>query len=184
MNIDDTILFMGRLRSADTNKCPSCNGQKHTKECDFGDFSVAEVLLMLYVDPVFGSSNDLPERFAQFLQQRAGRAHYLDCVCYVLTNDIVYKQLDIDEQQMVQVLNKSTNQFRTWWRVIILLNSNSVLRDTSDEARPTKIQKSITALSLYVDIKSGTVGGYNVTTVSERQRMIATYMIYYLQRFL
>lgn len=181
MNIDDTILFMGRLRSAD-NKCPSCNEHKHTKECDFGDFRVAEALSMLYVDPVFGSSSDLQERFTQFLQQRAGRARYLDCVCYVLTNDIVYKQLDIDEKEMVRVFNKSTNQFRSWWRVVRLLNRNSVLRDISDEARPTKIQKSIKALSLYVKIKSGTVGGYNITTVSERQRMIATYMIYYLQR--
>ncbi|CAB1107681.1 unnamed protein product [Ectocarpus sp. CCAP 1310/34] len=164
MNIDDTIIFMGRLRSAET-RCPRRNEEKHKKECDFGNVTVVDDLSALYVDPVIGSSSDLRERFTEFLEERASRAYYLDCVCYVLTNDIIYKQLDTEEKQMVRVFNKSTNQFRSWVRVIRLLSRNDVLRDTSDEALPTKIIKSLKALQLFVKIKSGAVGIYNFTAV-------------------
>lgn len=181
MNTDDITIFMRELRSAET-KCPSCNEKKHTKECDFGDFSVVDILCELYVHPVIGLSTDLQNKIIEFLAQRATRPKYLDGVCYILTNDIIYKYLGTDESEMVQVFVKSINNVWVWISVNIFLRKNPVLRDTKDEALPTKIGKLLKALDLFVKIKSGAVGRYDTTAVSDRQKMIATFMMLYLQR--
>jgi len=183
MNTDDITIFMGKLRSTET-KCPSCNEKKHTKECDFGDFRVVDDLSALYVDPAFESSSELRNAFLGFLTQRATKLKYLDGVCYVLTNDIVYKNLGIEESEMLRVFNQSIHTFWAWRSVNTLLRKNHVLRNKRDESLPTKIKQILKALDLYIMIKSGAVGHYNVNSVSTRQKMIAQYMMYYLQRIL
>lgn len=183
MNIDNITIFMRQLRSVET-KCPSCNEKKHTKECDFGDFRVVDDLSALYVDPAFESSSDLKDKFLEFLAQRATRPKYLDCVCYVLTNDIIYKHLGIEESEMVKLYTVSKNPWVLWIRVNQFLRKNQVLRDTSDTSLPSKIGKSLKALELYCKIKGGTVGHYSENTVTTRQKMIASSMIYFLTRIL
>lgn len=183
MNTDDITIFMGKLRSTQT-KCPSCNEKKHTKECDFSDFRVVDDLSALYVDPAFESSSELRDGFFEFLAQRATRLKFLDCVCYVLTNDIVYKNLGIEESEMVQVFNQSIHTFWAWRSVNSLLRKNHVLRNTRDEGLQIKIKQTLKALDLYIMIKRGAIGRYNVNSVSTRQKMIAQHMVYYLQRIL
>lgn len=111
-NKDGITNSMLLLRSED-RKCPRCNNTTHTKECDFGDFKVVDDLSALYVDPPF-AKDEFEDTFIDFVKDRSGRKYYLDCLCYVLTNDILYKQLDTNEKEMVRIFNRSTSYWWTW----------------------------------------------------------------------
>ena len=180
MNKDDITNFMILLRS-DARKCPRCNNTTHTKECDFGDFRVVDDLSALYVDPSF-AKDGFDDTYFGFLKERSARKYYLDCLCYVLTNDVLYKQLDTNEKEMVSIFNRSTSYWRTWRKVSNFLRKNKVMKDTSDPLLRDKITRSVRALELFARVKSGEIGEYETNAVTERQKTMAYLMIYVMNQ--
>lgn len=166
---------MASLRS-EQDDCPSCANKKHTRECDYRDFVAVDTLTPLYVDPSFDQGG-FDDTYAGFLKERSERKFFLDCLCYVLTSDVLYVQLDTSEVQMVELLEKCTSEAETEIHVTRFFQENKTFNDTSDPQYEVKLGKSLRALELFVRVKNGDIGFYESDQLSNRQKTMASVMV-------
>lgn len=175
MNTETISSFMASLRS-EQDDCPSCANKKHTRECDFGDFVAVDTLTPLYVDPSF-DHDQFEDTYVGFLRERSERTNFLDCLCYVLTSDVFYVQLETSEIDTMQLVEKCTSEAETDIHVTRFFQENKTFNDTSDPEHEIKLGKSLRALELFVRVKNGDIGSYESDQLSIRQKTVASAMV-------
>jgi len=180
MNTDQTINVMEVLRDPDL-PCPCCLRvyPKHETICTFIDFKFTEVLLELYTNPNIDTSSIKADLY-EFIDDRSGKEMFFDAIGYVLTNDILYKDTGINEEDIIYFSSQNENREN---EIQIRLNTKFFFQNKND-SNIEKVETCISALELLRDIQNSLIGQYSTTFDVEIQKnvfdLIRLYMIDWL----
>ena len=176
--------MMQDLRSEEKD-CPYCDHKKprHEGDCIFRDFNLTEVLLEVYLSPSV-NPEDMKDFLYEFIRERSDRDFFLDAVCYSLTNDYLYKDLGITENDMVFLVHYIPIYYR-WWLTLVhrVVVRKPFFRRIDGDSKDTAL-KALKTIVMVCDIKDSVIGEYEENRES-RDQIKALHALYsYIERWI
>lgn len=161
--------MMQDLLSEDKD-CSYCDHKKprHESGCIFRDFNLTEVLLEVYLIPSV-NPDDMKDRLYEFIKERSDRDFFLDALCYSLTNDNMYKDLGITEEDMVFLVHYVPIYYQ-WWLTLVhrVVVTKPFFRKIDENSKNTAL-KALKTIDMVCDIKNSETGEYEENTESRNQ---------------